>query len=658
MSVHTDPRLGTELAGYRIERLLGRGGMSVVYLAEDTRLGRKVALKLLAPELAEDERFRERFLRESRLAASIDHSNVIPIYEAGEAEGHLFIAMRYVEGTDLKELLATEHKLEPARALAILDQVASALDAAHARGLVHRDVKPANILLDAQEDNHVYLSDFGLTKQASSESGLTQTGQFMGTADYVAPEQIEREPVGPATDEYALACVIYECLSGRAPFRSDSLMGTLWGQVHDQPPPLSDALDPVFATGMAKDPADRYPTCRELVQTGRAALGLSGETPAPDGQAPTPLLRRREFLVGAGVAVLAVAGAIPAVLLTRGRGETAGPPLAPPNALARIDAETNDVTMVVPDLPVTYAVTSGEGAVWVLSNEGSAVVRVDPETFAVTSRGVPGSPFGIAAGLGAVWVVTSFEGVGYLLSLDPQAAGAAPRRIRLEYSDPRGVVVAGESVWVLAYNSLQARTVLLRFPAAAGLAVEPLDEVAIPGQPIPGAVGHWLVADARDLWLLAVNPGLSGAAVATLYRIDHEGREQPEPLATFDLAESLAVGSGSVWATTQSEPRTVFRVDPTTGSVTGEPWGTRDPGPLLVAHSSLWIGDFLEGTVARIDPASGDKVGSTRVSEAQPPGAGGPPGSIYTNIQGAYLNGLAADESSVWALTTSSVIVI
>ena len=171
MSTRTDPRIGTELAGYRIERLLGRGGMSVVYLAEDTRLGRKVALKLLAPELAEDDRFRERFLRESKLAASIDHSNVIPIYEAGEADGLLFIAMRYVEGTDLKELLAEKGKLEPARTLGILGQVASALDAAHARGLVHRDVKPANILLDAKEDDHVYLSDFGLTKQASSDPG-------------------------------------------------------------------------------------------------------------------------------------------------------------------------------------------------------------------------------------------------------------------------------------------------------------------------------------------------------------------------------------------------------------------------------------------------------------------------------------------------------
>ena len=160
------PQLGPELAGYRVERLLGRGGMSVVYLAEDLRLGRKVALKLLAPELAEDERFRERFLRESRLAASIDHPNVIPIYEAGEAESVLFIAMRYVDGTDLKRLLEKDAKLEPARALALLSQAANALDEAHEHGLVHRDVKPGNILIGAHE--HVYLSDFGLTKQTGS----------------------------------------------------------------------------------------------------------------------------------------------------------------------------------------------------------------------------------------------------------------------------------------------------------------------------------------------------------------------------------------------------------------------------------------------------------------------------------------------------------
>ena len=221
---------------------------------------------------------------------------------------------------------------------------------------------------------------------------------------------------------YSLGCVLYECLAGQAPFRSESLMGTLWAHVHDAPPPVSEVLDPVFATGMAKDPTDRYPTCRELIQACRGALGVSGEFPPPGGSAQVPLLRRREFLVGAGIAALAVAGAIPAVLLTRGGGKNASPPLAPPNALARIDAETNQVTHVVSDLPVTHALAAGEGAVWVLSSEGSAVLRVDPKTFAVVSQGVPGGPLAIAAGLEAVWVTTSFEGVGYLLSSTPRPA--------------------------------------------------------------------------------------------------------------------------------------------------------------------------------------------------------------------------------------------
>ena len=166
--VSPDPRIGKEIAGYRVERLLGRGGMSVVYLAHDPRLDRRVALKLLAPELAEDERFRERFLRESRLAASLDHANVIPIHEAGEADGVLFIAMRYVEGTDLRKLLADEGRLDPARAVGIVGRVASALDAAHEQGLVHRDVKPGNVLISQRGEEHVYLSDFGLTKQQAS----------------------------------------------------------------------------------------------------------------------------------------------------------------------------------------------------------------------------------------------------------------------------------------------------------------------------------------------------------------------------------------------------------------------------------------------------------------------------------------------------------
>src|SRR5262245_61397991 len=214
VQVSDDPRVGTELAGYRIESLLGWGGMSVVYVAEDLRLKRKVALKLLAAELAEDDSFRDRFLQESELAASIDHPNIVPIYEAGATDGALFIAMRYVEGRDLKKRLG-HGRLQPGDAIGIVAQVASALDAAHARGLVHRDVKPSNVLLDrgARPDgsDHVYLADFGITKRVSEEG---EDGHLLGTIDYVAPEQIAGDAVDGRADIYSLGCVLYECLAG------------------------------------------------------------------------------------------------------------------------------------------------------------------------------------------------------------------------------------------------------------------------------------------------------------------------------------------------------------------------------------------------------------------------------------------------------------
>jgi WD40 repeat protein/tRNA A-37 threonylcarbamoyl transferase component Bud32 len=282
MHVSDDPRVGTELAGYRIESLLGWGGMSVVYLAEDLRLKRRVALKLLAADLAEDESFRDRFLRESELAASIDHPNIIPIYEAGATEDILFIAMRYVEGHDLKERL--QHGcLDPAEAIAIIAQVASALDAAHARGLVHRDVKPSNVLLDtgARPDgsDHVYLADFGLTKRVSDDAGIGDDGHLLGTIDYVAPEQIAGEEIDGRADVYSLGCVLYECLVGQPPFRSDSELAVVFAHLEAEPPPpsaeraeLPAALDAVIARALAKEPEQRYPTCRELV---RAALAVA-----------------------------------------------------------------------------------------------------------------------------------------------------------------------------------------------------------------------------------------------------------------------------------------------------------------------------------------------------------------------------------------------
>ena len=274
MTVSIGP--GASFAGYRVESVIGRGGMGVVYRATDLSLERPVALKLIAPELAGDERFRGRFLKEPKLAASLDHPNVVPIYEAGEEDGQLYLAMRFVEGSDLKT--AFEHRLVPDRLLGILAQIAGALDAAHRRGLVHRDVKPANVLLD--EDDHAYLTDFGITKQVGGDS--TQPGQLVGTLDYIAPEQIRGDPVDGRTDCYSLACVLYEGLTGTPPFRRQSEPETLWAHMQEQPPPLPDpALDAVLQRALAKERDERYPTCTQLIQDTRAALGLSTPGPSP-----------------------------------------------------------------------------------------------------------------------------------------------------------------------------------------------------------------------------------------------------------------------------------------------------------------------------------------------------------------------------------------
>src|SRR5262245_38811928 len=282
VQVSDDARVGTELAGYRIEALLGWGGMSVVYLAEDLRLKRWVALKLLASTLAEDDAFRDRFLRESELAASIDHPNIVPIYEAGTTDDLLFIAMRYVEGLDLRERLQRQGRLDPGDAIGIVAQVASALDAAHARALVHRDVKPSNILLDpgARPDgsDHVYLTDFGLTRRITDEA-TGESGELMGTIDYVAPEQIVGEDVDGRADVYSLGCVLHECLVGQPPFHRDSELAVVFAHLETDAPAVSEsrpelprALDDVIARSLAKDPQDRFESCRELAQ---AALGVA-----------------------------------------------------------------------------------------------------------------------------------------------------------------------------------------------------------------------------------------------------------------------------------------------------------------------------------------------------------------------------------------------
>jgi hypothetical protein len=280
-----DVGVGSQVASYRLDEQIGWGGMAVVYRALDVRLDRWVALKILAPEIARDGSFRQRFISESRAAAAVDHPHIIPVFEAGEAGGVLFIAMRYVGGGDVRTLFRRLGRLDAARVTSIVTQVAAALDASHAIGLVHRDVKPANMLLGTVggggRPDHVYLADFGLSKQALSTAGLTLTGQFVGTLDYMAPEQIEARPVDGRADLYALACAAFEMLSGALPFRRDQDLGRVFAQLSQAPPALTarrpdlpPAVDQVLARALAKSPGDRQGSCLEFAAALRTACGL------------------------------------------------------------------------------------------------------------------------------------------------------------------------------------------------------------------------------------------------------------------------------------------------------------------------------------------------------------------------------------------------
>ncbi len=366
--------IGGQLGNYVIESVIGRGGMSVVYRARHSRLGMWVALKVLAAELGSDDGFRERFLREAQMASAVEHPNVIPIHDVGVHDGSIYIVMRHVSGGDLKSLLAQSPMLDPSLASAILTPVALALDAAHATGLVHRDVKPANVLIQRSQSGeieHVYLTDFGIAKSTSALTGLTGTGVFIGTIEYMAPEQMEAREIGPQTDVYALGATLYQCLTGRVPFQRELAEGIRPAigdpqSVTGSRPELPAAVDEIFAKALARHPVDRYESCEELMREFAAALraedagvpaapfastmtspalaasGLAASDagPAPGAPAdahprdgasedtpPQPARRsRRGALIGVlGIVLLAAVGAA-IVLATSGSGSPAGRP--------------------------------------------------------------------------------------------------------------------------------------------------------------------------------------------------------------------------------------------------------------------------------------------------------------------------------------------
>jgi len=276
-----DPRLDTVIAGYRIEERIGRGGMGVVYRAEHLNLRRRAAIKIIAPDLAESEGFRERFTREARIAAALQHPNIVTVYDAGEVDGLLYLAMQYIEGDDLAGMLRDEGRLRPYRAVDVCRQVAAALDAAHAMGLIHRDVKPANVLIEGRT---AFLTDFGLTKRLEgTRTQLTRAGDVVGTIHYVAPEQIEGTQVSARSDVYALGCLLYHCLAGQVPFARDTDVAVIYAHLSEEPaklsslrPELPEGLDAVIAKALDKSPDRRFPSCGDMISAARAVLDVAG----------------------------------------------------------------------------------------------------------------------------------------------------------------------------------------------------------------------------------------------------------------------------------------------------------------------------------------------------------------------------------------------
>jgi predicted Ser/Thr protein kinase len=379
---------GGRFAGYVVEGVAGRGGMGVVYRARQLRPSRVVGLKVISPELAGDGAFRERFTRESEVAASIEHSNVIPVYEVGEDGGRLFIAMRFVAGTDLAKVIATGGRVEPRRAVGILAQLTSALDAAHARGLVHRDVKPANVLIAREGDgDHVYLTDFGLARFAV-DGGLTRTGTFVGTIDFAAPEQFQGRRVDARTDVYAAGCVLFTMLTGRVPFPREDDAAVMWAHVSSPPPSVGEVMpglpnefDAVVARAMAKDPDQRYPSAGDL---GRDALAAAERQRAS----------LSERSVATGKAAPAGAPAAPAGAPTAPAGAPtapAGAPTAPSTAPA--------APAIAPAAPGTAPAAPGTAqAAPAGAQVGPPSTQADPTRTQAGPRGGQAGPSGGQAG--------------------------------------------------------------------------------------------------------------------------------------------------------------------------------------------------------------------------------------------------------------------
>ena len=637
---------GTRVAGYRIVRLLGEGGTGAVYLAVDEQLDRQIALKLLPPELCRDERFRHRFLREARTAAGIEHPGIVPIYAAGEANGLLYLAMRLVPGTDLRHVLERDGRLELTRAIRILAPVAEALDAAHAQGLVHRDVKPGNILVG--EDDRAFLADFGLAKHAATVNSLSREGAFSGTIDYIAPEQIEGAEVDGRVDVYALACVLFESLTGRPPFERDTDVAVVFAHLKDPPPTLTALrpdlpaeLDLVLARGMAKDPDDRYRTAGELIADVRAAIG--------DGDgvvAPTRAAQLRTFLIAdvrGYTRYTQQYGDEAAAELASAFAELVGEEVASHHG--RVIELRGDEALVIFDsarqaLQAAIAVQKAVAARELARGVG---IGIDAGEAVPVGKGYRGGALNMAArlcSLAGPGEVLASEAVVHLARAVPGVRYLQGRVERLKgIPQPvRVVEVVSQESAVALVRTVTRRLRGRRWPAAVAAALAALAGIAVVvvvtrggGEPelsslrsvaaftgdgklvtnVPTGVDSF-DQQYLDGFVWSLNDG------GSLVKIDPRKGEvvQAVPIGHDD---GVTVGGGSVWVANADKPE-VIRVNAQYGSTSRIPLpkptdgSTANPRGIAYGAGSLWVSQGQR--ILRIDPENGKVRATIPASDA------------------------------------------
>ncbi len=655
---------GDVFAGHRIEAVAGRGGMGVVYKATHLALDHAVALKVISPQLAQDERFRRRFGEESRIAVSIRHPNVVPIHNAGEEDGLLFVTMDLIEGADLRALLAVNGPLDLAHAAAIVGEVAAALDAAHSRGLVHRDIKPANVLIEGEgADERVFLTDFGLARQVEASTGVTATGAFVGTLDYVAPEQIRGDRVDARADVYALGCVLYELLTGHAPFAArDDKVAKMYAHLQEDPPSLRvlrpdlpGELDLVIQRALAKNPADRYPSAGDFARAVAGAVagqptveaersvGVGAAAPGPPEATTTaeaerlaataadtvpataaPTERstrpRRALLAVGGLAVVAVVVVL-VVLLAGGGTDEQGSTTAAQVTTTSAGADqaggpkatVDQASVKVGELPVNLA--HGQEGLWVTNRLGNSVSLVDGDPGKeIAQFPLDFKPEGVAVGDGSIWVGSYNSPT--LVRLDPDD-GSVESQVSVG-TPPGNVAFADGSIWVA--NS-GADTI-----SKVDTSTEAVRTITVGSGPYgiaSGDGGIW-VTNRDDGTIQRINT-LNGNPDGPI-----KVGAKPKGIAVADGAEwvanagddtvsqvvrgvertqikvgteprGVAAGFGSVWVSIGGADR-VVRIDPKSAKVAQ----TIDVGPgpegITVGPKSVWVADGLKGALTRIDP--------------------------------------------------------